>query len=86
MFGRITLVGLIICCIAVLPAFAGTWRDDFGNGDVAGWDIGGSGNWKNWKVENGELLLSHQDITGLYTGEAGWSDYTVQADIMIVKV
>jgi len=87
-FGRITLIGLIICCIAVLPAFAGTWRDDFEDGDLAGWEIGGGGaNWENWKVENGELLLSNQgSLTVFSTGGAGWSDYTVQADVMIVKV
>jgi len=83
MFARITLIGLIICCIGVLPAFAGTWRDDFGDGDFAGWEIWGGG---NWKVESGELLLSHRGTTTLYTGEAGWSDYTVQADVMIVEV
>jgi hypothetical protein len=80
---RITIVGLIICCIAVLPAFAGTWREDFEDGDFAGWEIWGGG---NWKVESGELLVSDRDITALYTGEAGWSDYTVQADVLIVKV
>lgn len=83
MFGRITLIGLIICCIGVLPASAGTWRDDFGDGDLAGWEVWGEG---NWKVESGELLLSHRDSTDLYAGEAGWSDYTVQADVMIVEV
>jgi hypothetical protein len=83
MVRRITIVGLIICCIAVLPAFAGTWRDDFGDGDFAGWEMIWLG---NWKVENGELLVSDRDLFALYTGEAGWSDYTVQADVMIVKV
>ncbi len=83
MVRRITIVGLIIYSIAVLPAFAGTWRDDFGDGDFTGWEIFGGG---NWEVENGELLVSDRDITALYTGEEGWSDYTVQADVLIVKV
>ena len=85
MVRRIIIAVSIMYCMVVSFAFAGTFSDDFEDGDLAGWNIEGEGNWKNWKVENGELLTSNQSFTLFSTGEAGWSDYTVQADVMIVK-
>ena len=72
MVSRTTIVGLIICCMAVLPAFAGTWRDDFedGNedGNLDGWQradppIGA----EKWDVENGELSGQY-----VQAGANGW--------------
>lgn len=83
MVRRITIIGLVIYCMVISFAFAGTWRDDFEDGDFEGWEVW----WGNWKVENGELIFTEgEDICGLYTGEEWWSDYTVQADIMVVKM
>ncbi len=82
MVRQITIVGLIICCMAVLHAFAGTWRDDFEDGDLDDW----LGVTKDWTVEDGEcsgeFFNAPPDMAEIIiTGDVGWRNYTVRCKI-----
>jgi hypothetical protein len=64
MIRRITVVGLVIYSMFVSFAFAGTWIDDFEDGNLHGW----KGVDVNWVVEHGEC--SGQWANAL----AGWAE------------
>ena len=56
MIRRVTIVGLIICYVVISFVFAGTWRDDFEDGDLEGWESPdpNPGPEEKWGVEDGE--------------------------------
>jgi hypothetical protein len=88
MVRRITIfVGLIIYCMGVSFTFAGTWRDDFEDGDLVGWE----GLDPCWSVENGECSGEYFNAPSgilelIVTGDAGWKDYTVMCKMRFVVI
>ena len=76
---------LLLALVSGLCAEAGTWRDDFEDGDYDGWH-----RWTrqavlgSWRVESGELIYAGplKFHSAVYIGEKDWSNYTVQARVM----
>ncbi|MEO2005607.1 MAG: family 16 glycoside hydrolase [Candidatus Poribacteria bacterium] len=60
-------------------AMAGTWRDNFDDGDYDGW-----GAWRGtWAVVEGALIGESGQLAALVMGDESWSDYTVEIDVMV---
>jgi hypothetical protein len=79
--------GLIIYCMVISPAFAGTWRDDFEDGDLVGWE----GVNTSWNAEDGECSGEFFNAPSgilelIVTGDAGWEDYTVMCKMKFVVI
>lgn len=75
----------------LFPTFvwAGTWRDDFNDGDFQGWkETWMKQNQTIWKVESGVLIGENPSNWGAYLviGDAGWQDYEVECDARIVAI
>ncbi len=68
-----------------VSAWAGTFTDDFEDGDWAGWEISAV---DGASIVDGVLRLDHIDKPGaslaLSTGE-DWEDYSFSADMRLVK-
>jgi hypothetical protein len=70
-----------------LPSLAGTWRDDFEDGNLDGWeDLDPC-----WTVEDGEcsgdFFNAPPNIIGLILiGDTGWKDYTVKCKMKFVGI
>ena len=99
---------ILVILIIVLPTFAigcgeeeeeelaGTWRDDFDDGNLAGWKMAtclwmqnlvtpDSG---NWVVEDGAAVGGDDDVStryDLYTGDVSWTDYTAEVIVKLTK-
>jgi hypothetical protein len=79
-----------------ISAWAGTWRDDFNDGDLNGWRMT-KGIWEgklmpnkgNWHVENGVVIGGEEAADtwhALSVSEGGsWSDYTAEVSVRISK-
>jgi hypothetical protein len=87
------LAVLLSLFLLSVPAWAGTFRDDFEDGDWAGWKAIASGIWDtnvgdSVSVADGVLRLDHIHKPGfslaLSTGE-DWADYTFSADMRLVR-
>lgn len=78
-----TIVSLHILLI-VLPVCAGTFVDDFEDGNIAGWSAVGE-----WSVESGELVGENMepayDSGGIFFGELTWRNYTIEAHVKLIK-
>ncbi len=93
MVRRITIVGLIVYCMAVSPAFAGTWRDDFEDGNLDGWAMFNPIPAEKWGVEDGECSGQWTPaIPGTYSAlqlhaenADSWEDYTVTFRAKLVE-
>ena len=96
MIRRITIAVLTTFCIAIQPAFAGTWRDDLEDGNLDGWKMyklewmgpAFMPNEGNWRVENGIVIGEDGNKAmayGLYMGEASWTDYTAEVSVKLSK-
>jgi hypothetical protein len=83
----------IILLLFPTLVWAGTWRDDFEDGNLDGWQ------WVNTadlvpqllpgkiRVENGEVIMEAvRGATGLYIGDVSWSDYEVEVDVKVTKL
>ena len=85
---------LMIALMFSLTTQAGTFKDDFNDGNFDGWNIielgvcGGS----EWKVENGMLTAKSnpqgQGLCGasLLFGENEWQNYSIECDAKMVKI
>jgi hypothetical protein len=73
--------------LVALPAWTGTFRDDFEDGDLVGWQQLWPGGEMIWKVVDGELECSRssQWSAGIVTGEVSWTDYTIEADVKLLE-
>jgi len=79
-----------------ISAWAGTWRDDFNDGDLDGWRMD-KHIWKervipdagNWWVEDGVVIGGEEapGVTHALTVKGGWdwSDYTVEVSVKLIK-
>jgi hypothetical protein len=79
-----TIIGFALFLL-VTSTWAGTFTDNFDDGNLDGWDVGNvAGRRSNWKVENGELVLQAIDgPIGAGLGELTWKDYTVSVKFKI---
>jgi len=92
MVRRITITGLIVYCMVTSSAFAGTWKDDFEDGDFDGWEVFNPGPGEIWDVENGELSGQYATGNGTYSvvqleveNAALWEDYSVVCKAKLVE-
>jgi hypothetical protein len=78
---------VLLTLLVTLPAWAGTFRDDFEDGNLDGWQQLWPQGAMIWKVVDGELECSRlsQWTAGLVTGEASWTDYTIEADVKLLQ-
>jgi len=91
MIKQIIVNVLFVCLILSSSAIAGTWRDDFEDGDFQGWKQ--EHPWAQdpdpniWKIVDGELNCKRGDwnSTILITGEPEWKDYTIEYDVKLLE-
>ena len=70
-------------------AGAGTWWEDFNDGDFKGWEIAGPdprGAKADWSVKDGELVATRDFLaTQLIVGTIDWKDYSIETKIKLVQ-
>lgn len=69
-------------------SWAGTYTDDFEDGDMDEWELRSIGAKGTWKIENEELVLQGaggSTAIGFSIGENNWRDYTVQVSMKLTK-
>jgi hypothetical protein len=80
---------ILSICLLVVSAQAGTFKDDFEDGNLDGWRQGSpfSQTPTLWKIVDGELECTYQNSisTLLLTGEESWKDYTIEYDVKLLK-
>ena len=80
------MVGLTLFLL-VTSSWAGTFMDDFEDGNMDEWRLGSAGAGGTWKIENGELVL--EGLGGGYFGFGiegpDWKDYTIEVKLKITK-
>jgi hypothetical protein len=77
---------LFVCFVSTSPALAGTWKDDFEDGDLDGWEIYNAIPVEKWGVEDGECSGewlnadpgSFSVLVLKLESSAFWKDYTVE--------
>ena len=85
---RVTTV-VVACWLAlsgVATVLAGTFRDDFEDGDLDGWTalVAPAGLWE--LVDGGVQCERRSGVSAiLIVGDAGWSDYTIDYDILLLE-
>lgn len=79
-------VAILCAVLMAMPIWAGTWRDDFEDGQLAGyeellWDVGAT----DWYIENGELVSEVRGNNAAYQTLEGIivEDATIELDGMI---
>jgi hypothetical protein len=77
-------------CLLVMSARAGTFRDDFEDGNLDGWGkvLNLGGGISEWKVEDGVLICRRPSdpSTFLLFGEKDWKNYSIEFDARMVEV
>jgi hypothetical protein len=76
----------VILFLALLPAVsaqAGTWIEDFEDGNLDGWTVRMPGG--EWKIENGQLSASSRGASAIFMESSEWKDYTVEASVCLVE-
>ncbi|MBC8229323.1 DUF1080 domain-containing protein [bacterium] len=71
-------ITILLISLIVTSTWAGTFRDDFNDGDFKGWmtPLGGE-----WSVEDGVVVCKNSDnAVVLSIGEPEWENYTVTFD------
>lgn len=70
-------------------ALAGTWRDDFSDGNYEGWTVQNiRGGISEWKVESGELIAKRSNDWSSFVildESIGWEDYEFEFDAMFME-
>jgi len=76
------MVGLTLFLL-VMSSWAGTFMDDFEDGNMDEWASVSTGAGGNWKIENGELILQSKSPGDfiVYTGKDTWKDYTIKVKL-----
>lgn len=86
-----------LCILLIaLPAWAGTWLDNFDDGDFDGWQRVEclwipkvvTPNAGNWVVENGAVVAGDNDSTKRYDlniGDMWWADYIAEVSVKLSK-
>ena len=60
--------------------------DPFNDADLAGWTASPLGGLSRWTTGTGTLNYNGGGHTQLYTGQSGWTDYSVEAKIRLVTL
>ena len=79
----VTLSFLMIIMIS-LPSFAGTYVENFGDGDLDGWESIGPA---LWEIVDG-VVTGRSNVSsgsGIMFGEDEWRNYTIECDSKIVE-
>ena len=72
-----------LLALNALTGIAGTFKDNFNDGDDKGWKRFGQG---TWKVVNGEYkMTSKVSVSGSSWGDVKWKNYTVEATVRVIK-
>ena len=66
---------------------AGTFRDDFEDGNLDGWRIESHPPAGVWQIVDGGVESRRQvsNATFLITGQESWRDYTISCDVMMTE-
>jgi hypothetical protein len=80
---------ILSICLLVVSAQAGTFRDDFEDGNLDGWGeiLNYGGGTSEWKVDNG-VLTCRRPFDGsslLFFGKKEWKNYSVELDSKMVQ-
>lgn len=85
---KLTVIGIAIL-LFTLPAWAGTFLEDFDKRNLEGWEelLMNDAPPGSWKIVNAELhAVSPDNWTRLLTiGDKTWSDYTIEFDVKPLK-
>lgn len=85
---KLTVIGIVIL-LFTLPAWAGTFLEDFDKRNLEGWEelLMNDAPPGSWKIVNEELhAVSPDNWTRLLTiGDKTWSDYTIEFDVKPLK-
>ncbi|MBM3239706.1 hypothetical protein FJZ31_25765 [Candidatus Poribacteria bacterium] len=77
-----------------MPAWAGTFKDDFEDGNWKGWEVIEGGTWdtnvaKQVSVVEGVLSLDQLNKSGFclyFCIQKDWKDYSFSADMQIIEI
>jgi hypothetical protein len=79
---------ILTLCLLVISAQAGTFKDNFNDGNLDGWKIINTmGNTSEWKIENGVLICRRDNIwiSNLVFGEEEWKNYSIECDAKMIQ-
>jgi hypothetical protein len=78
---------LVFALVFVASAWAGTFKDDFQDGDLEGWEQFWPKGAMLWEVIDGELACSRvtDHSAEIITGDVSWTDYTIECDVKLVE-
>lgn len=72
----------ILLCIIARAALAGTFRDNFDDGDLIGWKTNIA---TGISVVNGELRFKNPDLLIAKLGDSSWKEYSLEARVKITE-
>jgi len=75
------LIGILLCVIA-RATLAGTFRDNFDDGDLIGWETNIA---TGISVVNGELRFKNPDLLIAKLGDSSWKEYSLEARVKITE-
>jgi len=80
---------LLLLSLITTSALAGTWKDNFEDGNLADWKKAGAAT--KWKESGGVLVSERPQVESgnrsfLLTGEQSWMDYTVTVKLRVVNL
>ncbi len=81
-------IAIVLCILLVaLPASAGTFRADFEDGSLDGWQQLWPKGEMIWKIVDGELecYRASQWSAEMVIGEASWTDYVIEVDVKLLE-
>lgn len=91
------VVGILIILILSTIAWAGTWKDNFEDGNLDGWRMA-KVPWSpftvlmldegNWRIEDGAVMGGDNNeliVYYLFMGEVSWADYTAEVSLKLSK-
>jgi len=82
------VMAIFAICLLVVSAHAGTYVENFDDGDFDGWEIYEGGEpGSEWTVEDGVLTCRREILWGtdLLFGEEHWRNYTIEFDVRMVE-
>lgn len=84
---KIKTVTVLCMLLVALSVRAGTFRDDFEDGNLDGWRQANPATPMLWKIVDGELECTRLDATStvFVVGEDSWTDYTIEYEVMLLE-
>ena len=81
----ITMMFVAYTLSLLLPAFGGTWRDDFEDNKISEWEIYNEDKrQEKWWIDDGEAVGESQGFLSLWlTGDLKWEHYSVSCRAML---